>query len=323
MIRLSDGMVVNTIIEPGIYSGMGMDVYLEDCCPEPSLSRSIIKSLIYECPKKAYFKHPKFNPNAIDHSNGGMDLGSAVHSLLLEGIDIAACINPEDYPGQKGEIPKGWTTKAIKEARDAARANGKIPMLPDDYQKAVSIAQAASEQLADSEVGIQSLQAEGWSETVCAWQEKGIWLRTRNDWLSSDYSLILDLKTTSQSAEPGSYVRQILASGGDIQAALYTRGIKKLTGVKPRFVLMVVEIEPPYLCSFISLSPTFMELGKQKVEEGMRLWSECLSSGVWGGYPNRIMQVDAPPWAVAQYEERKFTTQLLQQEANSEDDFPF
>jgi hypothetical protein len=317
MIELLTNSELMSVTNPGIYSGMPMADYLANGCPSPSLSRSVIKSLLYECPAKAYYQ--RFEAEA-EQSNGACNLGTQVHSLILEGIDVATLIRPEDYPGQKGEIPKGWTTKAIKEARDNALAAGKIPMLPDEYDKAVIIAQKAQEQLAGSELGIQTLQAEGWSESVCAWQEGSIWMKTRNDWLSSDFGLILDLKTTALSADPGSYVKQILSSGGDIQAALYVRAIKKLTGKEPKFVFMVLEVEPPYLCSFISLNPQFMDLAERKVEEGIAIWRECLSSGIWLGYPNRVAYLDCPAWALTQFEERKISNQMAAQE-NGSDDF--
>ncbi len=304
------------IESPGIYHDMPMSEYQIDPCPLPSLSRGIIKSLIYECPAKAFYEHPRLGAGK-DKANGAMNLGSLVHSLLLEGVDIAVKINPVDYPGQKGEIPKGWTTKAIKDARDAALAAGKIPMLPDEYDNAVLITQKAAEQISESELGIQALRAEGFAESVCAWEEDGIWLRTRPDWLSSCHNIILDLKTTALVAEPGGYTRQIISSGTDIQAALYTRGINKLFGHEPKFIIWVQEVNPPYLGVPIALDPAFMALGAQKVEQGISLWRQCMKTGKWPGYPAKVCYVEPPPWALSQWSER-----VLQSEISSTEPDP-
>ena len=289
------------ITEPGIYN-LSMEEYQKDPCEVPSLSRGIIKLLVSECPAKAYFAHPRFNPDIIEENKRSWDLGTVVHSLLLEGIDIAEPLNFDN-----------WRTSASKDAAAKSREKGKIPLLVKDYDGALLVVESAKEQLAKSELGITSLQAEGYSEQSCFWKEGDTWIRIRPDWRSSDNSIIIDLKTTSLSADPGSYVRQILSAGGDIQAYLYQRGIKKLTKKSPAFVFVVVEMEPPYLCSFISLNPQFMELGKSKVKEGIAKWEYCIASGEWVGYPNRIAYLDAPPWALSQWEERRLIGQIAEQ----------
>jgi hypothetical protein len=310
------------IDSPGIYTGISMSDYLSDPCPVPSLSRGTIKSLLYECPAKAYHKHPVLGCGGEEEPNSAMDLGSLVHSLLLEGCDLACCIDPENYPSKEGAVPKGWTNPSIRKARDDARSAGKIPMLREDYENAMLVVESAARQLAESELEIHSLRASGRSETVCVWQEGDTWFRTRNDWLRFGEELIIDLKTTSLSAYPGTYVKQILASSGDIQAALYTRGIQKITGKEPNFVIMAVEINPPFLCSFISLSPAFLDMANQKVNEGIAKWRQCMDSGYWPGYPGQIAYLDAPAYAISQWEELKFTAQLLEQEGKP-DDLPF
>jgi hypothetical protein len=248
----------------------------------------------------------------VEQNKKAWDLGSTVHSMLLEGTDIADCLDFDS-----------WRTNASKDAAAKSRENGKIPLLVKDYENVKAVVVAAEEHLFESELHIASLQAEGYSEQSYIWTEGETWCRTRPDWVSSDTKIMIDLKTTGLSADPSNYVRQILAAGTDTQAAFYLRGVKKLTKLEPRFVTMVQEINPPYLCSFISLSSQFMELGKQKVKEGMAIWKECIETGIWPGYSKRIMQCDAPAYAVAQFEDRKFTAELLAQDANSEDGMPF
>lgn len=300
------------IEKPGSYRLTMEEHHCDPCC-EPSISRSIIKMLISGCPAHAYYSHPKFNPNCGDNSTDAMKFGTVCHSLFLEGVDVAERIDPEDYPGKKGGIPIGWTNDAIRSARDSAIDRGKIPLLSEDYDKAVTMVESAHRQLAESELGIKCLAEEGDSELSYFWKDReGVWGRVRPDWLSKDRVIMLDYKTTAQMADPSAYSRNILATGIDIQGALYPRGVKSVDGVEPKFIIMVQELSPPHLCSFISLSPQFIELGKSKMREGMSIWRECLASGEWAGYPKRICYLDMPAWAQTQWEERRLQVQTME-----------
>jgi hypothetical protein len=51
------------------------------------------------------------------------------------------------------------------------------------------------------------------------------------------------------------------------------------------------------------MPPAFIELGARKIEHAIRLWRECMASGKWPGYPNRIHWAEPPAWAQAQWDE--------------------
>ena len=283
-------MIIDT---PGVYD-LTMDEHHSDLCIVPSLSRSIIKLLISKSPAHARQCHPRLNPEYRDEHKKAYNTGSACHSLFLEGIDKAVVVEADS-----------WRTNAAKAARDAAYDDDKIPLLREEYDEILEIVESAKVQLANSELGIKSLQDEGDSELSYFWEESGgIWCRTRPDWISKDRTILLDYKTTGKSANPSDFARNILDTAIDIQGALYSRGIEAVDGIEPRFVLVVQEIMRPYLCSFLALSPAFVEVGKDKMRRGMRIWKDCLESGTWPGYPNRICWLDCPTWAMNQWIER-------------------
>ena len=61
------------------------------------------------------------------------------------------------------------------------------------------------------------------------WQEEeGTWCRVMADWLRP--GVIDDFKTTAGNADPQNWTRRMFATGFDIQAAFYLRGLKHLTG---------------------------------------------------------------------------------------------
>lgn len=310
------------ISEPGRYK-ISEQEYHADPCPSPSLSSGMIRVLVSDCPARAYHTHPKLGGDQEDVSSSSQEMGTVCHGMLLEGIDKAVPIDPKNYAGKKGGIPIGWTNDAIREARDEVRLSGKIPLLLNDHNKACQIVEAARERLASSELRLTDLPSQGDSELSYIWQEEnGIYCRSRKDWISKDRKIILDCKFTGKPAHPEAFDRSVTAYGYDIQSAWYRRGAKAVDGEDPVFIFAVFETNPPYLGSLIGLDPAYDELGRQKVEEGIRLWSECLLLGEWKGYPNRVCYLSPKPYVIAGWNERQITTQLAEQE-NQEDGYPF
>jgi len=163
-----------------------------------------------------------------------------------------------------------------------------------------------------TEMGITDLQADGDVELSYIWNEDGVWLRTRPDWISADKKLILDIKTVGQSANPDDFSRKVVDLGYDCQSSLYKRGGKALDGhgVEPEFIFIVVEVTEPYLCSVVSLSAEFQALGDDKVESAIALWRHCLKTGKWPGYrTDRVAWLETKPWFIADWENRKFDIQ--------------
>lgn len=282
------------INKSGCYQ-ISMEEYHTDPSEIPSLSRSTIIDLLSRSPAHAWWNHPRLNPNFLqDEGEKKFNLGQAAHSLLLEGIDNVAVVEADD-----------WRTKLAKEARDKARTEGKIPLLLHQYEEVKIIVESANKQiLACKELGINDLQKDGDSEDSYFWFEEDTWLRVRPDWISKDWKIILDYKTTGQSANPSDLARLIVNMGYAVQASLYCRGVKAINKTDPKFIFMFQEIDKPYLCSFVGLTPQFMEMGKQQVEFGKFLWQECMASNKWDGYPNRIAWIEPPPWALASWEQK-------------------
>lgn len=272
---------------------ISMEEYLKDPCPVPSLSRSVIKDLLYKTQSHAYWNHPRLNPNYQEEkSEAKFDIGSAAHSLFLEGDDIVCVIDADD-----------WRTKKAKEERDEAYANGKTPLLIKQYDDVQGIVAAAHSALGFSELNLGI--KDGYSEITYIWKEGETYCRIRVDWISTDSSIILDYKTTGMLAEPEAYSRSIVANGLDIQDAFYRRGVNAVDGEKPTFIFMVQEITKPYQCSFIELDMQFQDMGEQKVKRGLHLWKQCMSTGIWPGYSERIYTVEPPSYALASWEMRK------------------
>jgi hypothetical protein len=252
----------------------------------------------------AKLAHPKLNRNFKPQESGTFDLGTAAHAMLFEGGAGIIKIDPREFPAKNGNIPEGWTNDAIRAARDAARAEGKTPVLAKQYEEIERMFSAARVALLRcTDIPGLSLIDEGKKEATIIWQESnGIWCRVRPDCLAHDASIVLDYKTTTDAA-PGVFGRQISRMGYHLQDAFYRRGVRALTGRDPAFVFLAQENEAPYACSFHAVDPSLATIADAEVERCIRLWGECLSRDSWPDYGTRIHWVSASNWQMIEHEE--------------------
>jgi len=282
------------------------DIYHADReCPAPSLSSSVGKILLNQSPRHAWIAHPRLNPEYRETVSAQFDLGTAAHALLLEGEDSIGEVNADD-----------WRTKQAKEDRDAIREAGRIPLLSKHASDVRRMAQEARNAWNRCEDMDSYRQANGVAEKPIYWQdaETGIWCRAKPDWLAHDRKLIVDYKSTAVSANPHGAGRLIERMGYDVQAGAYIDAVRSLyafDGVieATKFVFLFQEIEAPYACSWVGLDPAYIEMGMEKWSRAKAMWAECLSSGHWPAYPDRICWVEPEPYAVAGWQQRSYESE--------------
>lgn len=283
-------------MEPvGIFTIPSAD-YHSDPCQRPSLSASIAHVLCSQSPRHAWTAHPKLNPDFVREEKGAWDVGSAAHALLLEGReveDVVVVVNAPD-----------WRTKAAKEVRDAARADGKIPLLSKTVGDVIAMLRAAREQL-DAIDAEPPLFAVGKAEQTLIWEEpNGVTCRALVDWLRDDATTIDDFKTTSASAEPERWTRTLFGIGSDVQVAFHLRGLQALTGERAVMRYVVQETYPPYALSVISLGPDVLAVADAKVEHAIKRWRECLETDTWPAYPTEVCFAELPSYEEARWLEK-------------------
>lgn len=261
--------------------------------PEPSLSASIAAELCNRSPLHAWTKHPRLNPAYARTDTAPFDLGTTVHALLLNGDDVCTVVDAPD-----------WRTKHAREARNEARANGKVPLLIGQWANAQAMVTAIREQLPTFDAD-PPLLANGWPERTLVWREGDVTCRARVDWLHDTYLAIDDVKTTGASANPRDWSRRMWDHGSDVQYAFYRRAVKVLTGTEPHFRFLVAETAPPYACSVVDLAPSAMCLAEEKVEWAIKTWRECLERDEWPSYPRRVSSVPAAPWEMERWLEAR------------------
>jgi PDDEXK-like domain of unknown function (DUF3799) len=273
----------------GIHS-LSAEQYHADPCPTASLSSSVAGILLDQSPSHAWLSHPRLNPNYVrEPADSRFDLGSAAHLMLLERReDKIARVAAAD-----------WRTKAAKEARAAAQANGQYAILDRHYFAVVEMVAAARAFVNTTELA--GIFETGEPERAVLWQERDMWYRCRPDLLSADRRVCLDYKTTA-SAAPDAFAKQIGRMGYDLQSEFYTRGLFAVTEIEPTFVFLAQEITPPYACSLVALSNAYREVGRAKVTRAMKIWETCVRANDWPSYTNQICYAEPTPWQLTDIE---------------------
>lgn len=274
------------------------DYHADKVDDRPSLSASIAAILCAKSPAHAWVAHPRLNPDFERQHEEKFDVGNVAHALLLERDkppeDVVEVICADD-----------WRTKAAKEARDEARAAGRVPLLSKHWHAVRVMVDAALIQL-NAVNAEPPMFTDGQPEQTIVWEEpNGVLCRSRLDWLRDDRTAVDDLKTTARSADPAAYARALFSVGGDVQAAFYLRGLKALGHGDALFRWAVVETTPPHALSVISPAPDMLALGEAKVERAIALWAECLKTDKWPAYGTEVAYAEMPPWEEARWLERE------------------
>jgi hypothetical protein len=288
-------------LAPGIHDRIPATRYHADPAARPSLSAHVAATICQRTPRHAYEEHSRLNPHHDRQDEQKFDMGTAVHAMVLDGEDVCAAIDAPD-----------WRTAAAKAARDGARAEGLIPLLAHQHEQACAITQAVRAQLDALDIDPPLLR-DGRPEQTLIWEDEGgIICRARPDWLRDDLRACDDLKTTAGSADPREWARRRMFDiGADVQAAFYTRGLRKLTGRDVPFRFVVIETVPPYALSVVALAPSAVALADDKVDHAIATWAECIATGDWPGYARDVAYAEVPAWE----QERWLEARAIEEEA--------
>jgi hypothetical protein len=279
--------VIMPIAQPGVYD-MPFDTYLADPVPGGSLSTSGAKTLLKACPAIFAYEREHGRPE-----KAAFDFGHAAHSEILgDGMRIVV-VEADDF-----------RTKAAREARDQAYAEGATPLLRKDYQHV----QAMGDALRSHPIAAKLLDPDrGTPEQSLFWidQRTGVWRRARLDSLPHPglgRMIVVDYKSTD-SANPTDCARSIAKFGYHMQGACYLDGIRTLgLADDAAFLLIFQEKTPPYLISVIEPSVTALRIGHERNQRAIDLFKHCTETNHWPAYVEGIELVDLPFWAEREHE---------------------
>ncbi len=247
----------------------------------PGLSSSVAKVLIARSPAHAKAAHGK-PPSKI------LDRGSVIHRLVLgKGKDYDVIQHSD------------WRTNAAKAARDAARANGLVPVLAHEFEDYCMAAESIRVQLAD-----RGIVFDGTSELALAWDEPSehgpVACRGMLDHAWIDRGVIFDLKIT-ENAAPDAVERTSENLGYAIQWAAYTRALAALRpdlAGRIQFYFAFCEPDEPYAINVCQPDGVFRELGERRWLRAVNTWGKCMADDRWPAYGSNTNYINPPIWAL-------------------------
>ena len=274
-------------------------VYHADPCPTPSLSSSIAKKLVHETPLHAWTAHPRLNPFFEPQHKDAFDLGSTAHMRLLgKGAEIVVVDAPD------------WRTKAAREAKEAARAEGKTPILAKDAQRVDAMVEAAHLQLTAIGVGDVFSRAIGREVTFIA-EVDGVLCRCRVDALgverreSGPVLIAYDYKTTAKIPTPDEVPKLLANLGYDIQDDHYTSVVTAATGLPCEMRFVMQEKSDPHLLTVARISEVWRLSAQSAGKRAREVWRRCLEENAWYGLPGDIVEAEAPSFHINALEGRE------------------
>jgi hypothetical protein len=214
----------------------------------------------------ALFRHQQDSPVHKDV----FDFGTAAHALVLGVGAELAVIDAED-----------WRGKGAREARDAARLNGRTPLLAKDY----ATVQAMADRLSSHTLAMRLL-SEGEPE-VSAYavdEATGVMRRGRFDWLHPN--LLVDYKSAA-SANPSDLAGRYGAVrkwGYDQQAAWYTDLARDLGHPAAAFAFIFQEKAEPYQVTVAYIDDADLWDARAKNRTALERFRDCTESGLWPAY---------------------------------------
>jgi hypothetical protein len=218
-----------------------------------------------------------------------MDFGTVGHTLVLGKGKRFEVLNFDDY-----------RKDAAKEARDAAREEGKTPILAKDFERAEKLAARLTKELAD-----RGLTLSGASEVALEWEEEGgVLCRCMFDHVWLETGAMLDLKFTAN-AGTSAVERNAENMNYAMQDAAYRRAMRAL---KPElagredFIFAFCETEEPFAVNVVRGDGVFRELGERRWLRAVRDWDHCKKANFWPAYGVGVNSISAPAWALAREE---------------------
>jgi hypothetical protein len=254
----------------------------------------------YEMSNDDYHRHPGYSSsdvkdvasstlahwkNRVRKESHAFDLGSAVHSMLLEPELNLVVEGTETRRG------KDWTS--MKEAADFA---GKILLPKKEYQLAEQMAQAA---LFTPHVAELITDKHATKEASYFVREPvyNLDLKCRPDGLLSHKNLVFDIKTC-QDASPRGFAKAVRDYSYDVQASFYKFCLELYGHTVDRFLFICIEKQNPFIVQVHELSGEYLDHAKKRMMDTLKIIKEADMTGDYTtGWPE-VNTIALPSWMV-------------------------
>lgn len=237
--------------------------------------------LILEDPIQYYNKYINPIPEFRSVGSVNMDLGSYVHSLVLEPENTEA-----DFAIYDG-IKRGPAWREFEEQN-----RGKIIISKQNAELGKKLQSSLMQNK-----HISTLLEGGQSEFTYCTQLNGCDVKVRADRINLEKNYILDIKTTSKPLTKDALMGSIASLHYDLSAALYIDCFRQINNVeKLDFYFLFVNTKDSLDSVVYKASDVLIENGRKKYKRAIKKLLELKASGQWK--KEEIEEIDVPHWAI-------------------------
>lgn len=212
------------------------------------------------------------------------DAGSAAHAKIL-GVGSGVIAYPDEHLTKSGNVS---TKKDTVTWAEEQRAAGLVPVSPGQIAAVNAMAEAV---LAHPDAG--PLLEHGMAEVSLIWDdpETGARCRGRIDYVRTD-TLLVDLKT-AESPRPATWNYKAEDHGYFEQAVHYGNGWELLTGVRARFLTVVVDKKPPHMVFVAEYDEQTCDKAAENVQRAIDAYAKGIATDEWPGIGAGIHRITA------------------------------
>lgn len=241
-----------------------------------ALSASGLKEL-KKAPAK--FQHWQDNPTT---PTPAMEFGTAVHCFLLE---------QSEFGNRYAVFPEPGINKNTKVWKDFVKFNANKKCLKQEEFKQIEdmVAEVMKHPIAKA-----ALDEPGVYEVEKYWEDDGVQFKCKLDKWTPKLNIITDYKTTQDASTEG-FVRNAYSLGYHLGCAQYQAAYEK-EGIKPAFLFITQEKEPPYLVNVLEPSDAFLARGIKERDELIQVYKKATLENKWEGYGEGINKLELPTW---------------------------
>ena len=228
------------------------------------------------CKSPAHYKYARANRK----QSSAFDFGSLVHALALEPDTVKDRFVTVDV---KSKVAKEYTS-----AR--AKYSDKTVVLLGEMESAKIMVDNAL-----NDPSIAELLSQGYSEIAAGAKLGEVWCSAKADCLIPERNIILDLKTTSESAYWfKSVVRKYQY---DLSAAFYldvfnTAALETQPDYSfDTFVLVAMEKAAPYLSRIFVFDSGYIADARTRYQSALKKFKVCLDTNTFPGYNNAYPEI--------------------------------
>lgn len=264
----------------------------------PRLHQSIAKELVTKSPEHV---RQILDGEMKRKASRQMKRGTLVDQLVFGGANYQVVDAKYKSGPRKGQQVADWTATEAKAQRDEIEKAGMLAVLPNDLEKAQTIAGRVKSVLLAQNFDPKNCHLQNtltWT-TALGVEAEGtpdfdhVVRSTKPDELGNTPPKrvdTFDLKVV-ESSNPDVLDKVVFDFGYDIQGAAYQEAVNKnWSTVQERGMHWLLAIEAESLVAVLCpLSEAYLELGRLRWERAQRIWMQCLESKEWPGYKSRYL----------------------------------